>query len=43
MKEGPVCIREKHLFHNDSSPHFKFVLSNKRLDSCDFFFKDQND
>ncbi len=28
--------REKHLFHNDISPHFKFLLSNERLDFCDF-------
>ncbi len=27
----PMCIREKHLFHNDISPHFKFLLSNERL------------
>ncbi len=31
-----MCIREKHLFHNDISPHFKF-LSNERLDFCEFF------
>ncbi len=31
-----MCIREKHLFHNDISSHFKFVLSNERLDFCDF-------
>ncbi len=30
-----MCIREKHLFHNDISLHFKFVLSNERLDFCD--------
>ncbi len=35
----PMCIREKHLFHNDISPHFKFLLSNERLDLCDFFNK----
>ncbi len=28
----PMCIREKHFFHNDISPHFKFLLSNERLD-----------
>ncbi len=33
----PMCIREKHLFHNDISPHFKFLFSNKRLDFCEFF------
>ncbi len=33
----PMCIREKHLFHNYISPHFKFLLSNERLDFCDFF------
>ncbi len=30
-----MCIWEKHLFHNDISPHFKFLLSNERLDFCD--------
>ncbi len=30
-----MCIREKHLFHNDISPQFKFVLSNERLDFCE--------
>ncbi len=37
--------REKHLFRNDISPHFKFLLSNERLDFCDiyFFIKDQKD
>ncbi len=24
------------LFHNDISPHFKFLLSNERLDFCEF-------
>ncbi len=33
-----MCIREKHLFHNDISPHFKLLLSNERLDFCDFLF-----
>ncbi len=28
-------IREKNIFHNDISPHFKFLLSNERLDFCD--------
>ncbi len=32
-----MCIKEKHLFHNDISSHFKFLLSNERLDFCDFF------
>ncbi len=27
-----MCIREKHLFHNYISTHFKFLLSNERLD-----------
>ncbi len=27
-----MCIRHKHLFHNDICPHFKFLISNKRLD-----------
>ncbi len=27
-----MCIREKHLFHNDIFPDFKFLLSNERLD-----------
>ncbi len=27
-----MCIREKHLFHNDIFLHLKFVLSNERLD-----------
>ncbi len=30
------CIWEKHLFH-EIFPHFKFLLSNERLDFCDFF------
>ncbi len=30
-----MCIREKHLFHNDIHPYFKFVLSNESLDFCD--------
>ncbi len=33
----PMCIREKHLFHNDISPHFKFLFSNEKLDFCEFF------
>ncbi len=32
-----MCIREKHLFHNYISTHFKFLLSNERLDFCEFF------
>ncbi len=32
-----MCIREKHLFHNDMSPHLKFLLSNERLDFMIFF------
>ncbi len=31
-----MCIREKHLFHNDISSNFKFLFSNARLDFCDF-------
>ncbi len=39
-----MCIREKHLFQNDISPHFKFLLSNERLDFCDLKkIKDQKD
>ncbi len=34
-----MCIREKHLFHNDISPHFKFLWSNERLDFSEFFNK----
>ncbi len=30
-------IREKYLFHNDTSPHFKVLFSNERLDFGDFF------
>ncbi len=30
-----MCIRENNLFHNDISPHFKFLLSNERLDLCE--------
>ncbi len=30
-----MCIREKHLFHNDISPHFKFLFSIESLDFCD--------
>ncbi len=29
------CIREKPLFHTDISPHFKFLLSNGRLEFSD--------
>ncbi len=28
-------LLEKNIFHNDISPHFKFLLSNERLDFCD--------
>ncbi len=35
----PMCIREKHLLHNDIYPHFKFLLSNERLDLNVFFIK----
>ncbi len=39
-----MCIREKHLFNNDISSHFKFLFSNERLDFYDFFkIKDQKD
>ncbi len=31
------CAFEKTLLHNDISTHFKFLLSNERLDLCDFF------
>ncbi len=30
-----VFEKKKHLFHNDISPQFKFVLTNERLDFCD--------
>ncbi len=30
-----VYLRKKHLFQNYISPHFKFLLSNERLDFCD--------
>ncbi len=40
-KRVPLIVanvyREKHLFHNHISPHFKFLLSNERLDFCEFF------
>ncbi len=40
-KRVPLIVsnvyREKHLFHNDISPHFKFLFSNERLDFL--FFK----
>ncbi len=32
-----MYIREKRLFQNDISPHFKYLLSNERLDFCEFF------
>ncbi len=28
-----------YIFNNDISPHFKFLLSNERLDFCEFFVK----
>ncbi len=31
----PTCIWEKHLFHNDIFPRFKFLLSNERLYFCE--------
>ncbi len=31
-----MCIWEKHIFHNEISPHFKFLSSNERLDFCIF-------
>ncbi len=34
-----MCIREKHLFHNDISPHLKFLLSNEKLDFLEFLNK----
>ncbi len=33
-----MCIIEKHLFHNDISPHFKLFFSNEKLDLCDLFY-----
>ncbi len=27
--------KTKHLFHNDISPHLKFLFSNESLDFCD--------
>ncbi len=30
-----VFEKQKRLFNNDVSPHFKFLLSNERLDFCD--------
>ncbi len=32
----PTCIWENHLFRNEISPHFKFLLSNERLYFCEF-------
>ncbi len=32
-----MYLIKKHLFHNDISPHFKFLFSNESLDFCDFF------
>ncbi len=34
-----MCIRENHLFHNDISSHFKFLLSNEMLDFVIFLNK----
>ncbi len=31
-----VFEKKKHLFNNVSYPHFKCLLSNERLDFCDF-------
>jgi len=31
-----MYIIEKHVFHNDISPDFKFLLSNEMLDVCEF-------
>ncbi len=36
------CIKEKLLYNNDISYHFKFLLSNERLDYY-YFIKDQKD
>ncbi len=30
-----------YIFHNDISPHFKFLLSNERLDFCELKKKDK--
>ncbi len=32
--------RIENLFHNEISPHFKFLLSNERLDFCEFLNAD---
>ncbi len=37
----PMCIREKPLFHNENPAHFKFLLSNERLEMCDLKKKKQ--
>ncbi len=29
-------LNKKNSFHNDISPHFKFLFSNESLDFCDF-------
>ncbi len=34
---GFNMILKKKNFDNDIPPHFKFLLSNERLDFCDFF------
>ncbi len=33
----PMCIRENIIFHNGISSTFLFLLSNERLEFCDFF------
>ncbi len=39
-----MCIREKHVLHNDIFPHLKFLLSYEKFNFCDFFLiKDQKD
>ncbi len=38
-----MCIRENKLFHNDISPHFKFLSSNEKLDFCELKKKVQKD
>ncbi len=30
-----IKLSFKYIFHNDICPHFKFLLSNERLDFCD--------
>ncbi len=38
-----MCIRSKHLFHNDISPHLKFLFSNERVDFFVMFLNNQKD